>query len=165
MIDYDLLRSELKKFVIKTAVNVELATIKSVDKQKCVCVCVLISDGLEIKARLRSVEDKKEGILFFPKVGSPVTLLQDNNTWSVLMVSEVEEVVFFAGGNGGMVKVAELVERLNKIETAFNTLLNHYKSHNHSHPQGPTINLIVPSTQQNLQRTQKTDIENEHIKH
>lgn len=165
MIDYDLLRSELKKFVIKTSVAVELAAVKSIDKQKCTCVCVLVSDGLEIKARLRSVEDKKEGILFFPKLGSPVTLLQDDNTWSILMVSEVEEVIFFSGENGGMVKVAELVERLNKIETAFNTLLNHYKSHNHSHPQGPTVSLLVPSTQQNLQRTQKTDIENEHIKH
>ena len=75
-----------------------------------------------------------------------------------------ENIVFNGGDNIGLVKIKELTGRLNDIEKAFNNLLNEYKIHNHTHPQGVTTGLLVPSQVGTLEQTSVDDIENKKIR-
>lgn len=73
-------------------------------------------------------------------------------------------VVYNGGKLGGMVKLLDLVSRLNLIENAFNAHITEYNTHTHiSGAQGaPTGNPIIPS-EQDLTPTERTDIENTKI--
>lgn len=111
------------------------------------------------------------GLMVYPKVGSMALIAHVSGceTDSYLLTCEaIDEVVFDGGSNKGMVKVSELVERLNNIETAFNELLNHYKTHQHTVNSSTftTVNMVVPSVQTPISPlTQLSDIENEKVKH
>ncbi|WP_165025648.1 hypothetical protein [Dysgonomonas sp. ZJ279] len=75
------------------------------------------------------------------------------------------KIVFNGGENLGLAKIKELTDKLNVIETAFNSLLSDYKSHNHQHPQGPTTSFVIPPTIRDLTKTEVSDIENKIITH
>lgn len=146
--------------------------------------CTVDVDGLAVDGvflRPTAIGDNK--LLATPKVGSYVLLgclSGDFTQVVVLACDEVEKVeliigeskvevdengvVFNGGSLGGMVKVEDLVSRLNSIEKAFNGFLNEYKQHNHTHPQGATTGFLVPSTQSDIQETQRSDVENEKVK-
>ena len=82
-----------------------------------------------------------------------------------LVETKAKNIIFNGGDNLGLAKVKELTERFNKIETAFNSLLNEYKIHNHTHPQGVTTGFVVPPITSNISQTKIKDIENPNITH
>jgi hypothetical protein len=178
------LRKELRRFSTQNVF--QLAVVAEVDKPKAVCKVKLVeNEAIKLdNVRLQAIDNEQDnGILFFPKLGSSVIIgkLDYVDSYFVAMFSEVEsvswklngterlkitasEIVFDEGTKGAMVEIAKLKSRLNDIETAFNQLLNHYKTHNHTHPQGPTTGLLVPSTQNDLSLTQTGDLANNAIK-
>lgn len=180
----DLLRQELRRFSTQNVFQVGF--VMSVDKPKATCKVRLLENESIIleNVRLQAIDNEQDnGILFFPKPESSVIIgkLDYVDSYFVAMFSEVEsvswklngterlkitasEIVFDEGTKGAMVEIAKLKSRLNDIETAFNQLLNHYKTHNHTHPQGPTTSLLVPSTQNDLSLTQTDDLANNAIK-
>ncbi len=93
-----------------------------------------------------------------------VARLSQSQGYFVLKASKLEQLVFFEGEKGKLVEIELLKSRLNAIEQAFNALLNHYKTHNHTHPQGNTIALVPPNTQATLGLTQEGDLSNSKIK-
>lgn len=77
-----------------------------------------------------------------------------------------EGVTLNDGSFGGLIKIETLIEKINNIENAFNSLLTSYKIHNHAHPQGSTTAFTTgASTQQNLANTTVSSIENNKVKH
>ena len=137
--------------------------------------------GMNLRATGREVDSK---LLITPRVGSFVLIGSQSGDFrdcNVLAVEEPEtlsieaekitilidvangKITINEGELGGMVKVIELTQKLNAIESAFNQLLAHYKSHNHLHPQGPTTAFVTPPTQSDLSQTKRSDIENEAI--
>ena len=75
-----------------------------------------------------------------------------------------ESIVFNGGKLGSLVVIQSLVNRLNTIEKAFNSLLNDYEGHDHTHPQGNTTGLLVPYLANDISETKVGDIENNKIK-
>jgi hypothetical protein len=63
-----------------------------------------------------------------------------------------------------MVKINDLVTKINAIENKLNAFMTHYKTHIHPHPQGNTLSPSPAFGEQNLTLTQKQDLENEKIK-
>jgi hypothetical protein len=165
--------------------NIAIATgvVSTVDAEKSVCDIELDSEGADLlEVRLRAViDDADAGMIAIPKLGSEVVIGKINTSqWVVLVTSELEEVrlkignitcvinesgiVLNGGDLDGMVKINDLVNRLNTIENKVNSIISHYNTHNHNHPQGPTTGLLSPFTGGTLTLTQKNDLENPLIK-
>ena len=138
------------------------AKVLSTDGESC---CVEI-DGLVVSdVHLRAVVNGEEsGILITPKTGSYVTVadLSGNLTRIVVVgFSEVEkisidaetDIVINGGGYGGLIKIEDLVNELNRLVQTFNT-------HTHVVPNGTSD---VPSILAGS--FSKSTLENTHIKH
>lgn len=131
-----------------------------------------IDGTAELKGiRLCAADDPKVFIVV-PKVGSIVYIqLSSTSEGIVVGFSEVDEVMLRGEAYDGLVKVGDLVTRLNLIEnnfnlfvTAFNALVTVYSAHFHI-PGGPTpITPGVPFTTV-LTPTIQSMIENTKVKH
>jgi len=135
--------------------------------------------------RLRSVVDSKQvGILVLPTKGSYVVVERIENSdnhalvvgyseidsWALtiegnMLKVDKEKWIFNGGEQGGLVLIEKLIDKLNKIEKGFNSLLKEFKSHVHTSaaPGSPTTPMVPPSMVLDLQETKKSDIENEKI--
>lgn len=106
-------------------------------------------DGVKLQAKSAS------GILLTPAVGSIVILGRISDfEFFVLMYSGLSEVKFLDGSFGGVVKVTELVQKLNNLENKVNALITW----------GLTVSpAFSPGTL--LTPTVNEDIENIKVKH
>ena len=161
-------------------VQVLVGTVKSVDETKMVCDVDLTNAPDLLDVRLRSIIDENDkGVLIVPKKDSHVLVgIIDNRIESafVLSFSEVEKIRLIIddielGGNDykGLVKVEDLVTKMNNMENALNSLVSDFNSHTHNAPQAPTGTIptappLILSTQ-NLTQTQVSDLENEKVTH
>ena|ERR1035437_7701151 len=119
------------------------------------------------------------GFTIVPKVGSIVTVtFLDDNTGFVSMFSEIDDmymkvntVIKVNGDNhSGMVRIADLVTKLNNLENAFNALV--LKFNTHIHPAIDSITsapiTVTPTVSQDtttLILTIQSDMENTTVKH
>lgn len=173
------LRKAINTIVDKRLNNVlsiaaQVATVTSVDKDKCKCD-VKLSNGVEIKeVNLRAVlDDNKKGFVVFPKVNSMVligTIENNENNAFVLMCSEITDVTIDAkiiindGNNKGMVKLPELIQQVNKLENKVNEILTWTTTHTHPVPSLGTSGVAV-GVMGALTLTTENDLENKDIKH
>jgi hypothetical protein len=162
--------SEIKALIQKLVKNsiplvaqVGLVTYIDFDQHTC---DVELTDGTELPdVRLRAVlNDKSDGLIVYPKLGSYVLVSSINNRLEqsfVVLASEVDTIVFNEGKNGGLVKIEELVERLNRLEERMTS---------HQHLYISAAGTLTPTTadaltNQALIATKVKDLENENFKH
>lgn len=161
-------------------VQIRVGKVKSVNADSMTCDIEIQNSPLKEDVRLRSViDDNEQGILIYPKVGSYVLVgLIDNNPASafIAQVSEVDKINFKIAdiqlngdALGGLIKINDLVGRLNKIEDAVNQLKGEFNGHTHISPPAPvspvsTAPPTVPSAVV-LANTTVSEIENEKVKH
>ncbi|GEM_PF-3052936 len=112
--------------MIKAPYLVFPASVKEVDRDTLTCT-VLPQDGVEMfDVRLKAgVENVTEGLVEIPAVDSSVLVVLIGNSTEnafVAKCSRVEEVLFYGGANGGLIRVEELVSQLEKINSYLNTL-------------------------------------------
>ena len=173
----------LIKKLIPNAVTIEVGTVKSVDKEK--RTCDIERDGKPdlFNCRLNAVIDTLEShITCYPAIGSFVlcVTLDEPTACYVFATSLIEEtevrigdisavinakdIVFNEGTLGGLPVVGDVTKRLNLIEKAVNSLINEFRSHNHTHPQGATTGLLTPPVTNTIAETKVPDIENNLVK-
>jgi len=94
-------------------------------------------------------------------------------------IEDLDNLVINGGKNKGLVKVVELVKRLNDIEDKFNKLRDHYVKHVHEVPPAPSNPVVAlpvnspvttvapPQTPlpQTLEKSEVEDLENSRILH
>ena len=164
-------------------VQVLVGTVKSVDETKMVCDVDLTNAPDLLDVRLRSIIDENDkGVLIVPKKDSHVLVgIIDNRIESafVLSFSEVEKIRLITdeielSGNdfGGLIKIEELVSKINRLEDKLNSLVNKHNTHIHittaTVSATPTVGTIAPTTSSETPiapNTQKSDLENEKVKH
>lgn len=105
--------------MVKAPYLVFPAEVKEVDKSTLSCT-VLPLDGVEMfDVRLKAgVENITEGLLEIPAVNSSVLIVLIGNSAENAFVAKcslVEEVLFYGGDNGGLIRVNELVSQLEKV--------------------------------------------------
>jgi hypothetical protein len=147
-----------------------LGTVVSVDEDEMTCEVEPIDGGASfMDVRLMADnEDTSKGIFFKPAIDSVVMITpQDEVTYFVSMVSEVDEVWLHGDQYGGIVKVADLVTKLNNLEGKVNDLVTAFNSHVHTGVTtgGGSSGTTATQVTGTLTPTQRADIENTDVKH
>lgn len=157
------------------SIPVQLATVTSVDKDKCSCEVQLSNNVKLEEVNLRAVLDNsKKGFVVFPKVNSMVligTIENMENNAFVLMCSEITDitidakVVFNGGLKKGLLMLEQTVGKLNNLENAFNELSAKYNTHIHTGGTiaGSTGISTTPNTT-TLTPTTEEELKNDDIK-
>jgi hypothetical protein len=157
---------------IKSGATSVICTVDGGSVDTTALTCTLTPVGRSDKyygARLSATSGVGKSVVIIPKEGSYViaSVIHENDVF-VSMVEDAEKIIIRSEEFGGLVKVEELVSRLNAIETAFNNLLTDYKAHSHSGAPPttyPCATILLPSTQTNIQTTQREQLENKEVLH
>lgn len=164
-----------------------LAKVKEVDEDGLTCVLV-DDDEAELEypdVRLRPVIDGKEGITIYPKLNTwaLAVRIEDDNEWMFIAAGEVDKVKFKAGdttiiidnngvfinggNNGGLVKIDSLVTDINSIKTDINNLKAAFTGWIVAPSDGGAALKVAAASwaSQQLTATQKSNLENDKVKH
>jgi hypothetical protein len=150
-----------------------------VNESEFTCTVKPITGGAEYHGvKLKPTNDADDnGAIAIPEVNSIVLISYINNdahNYQLTAFSKISkytfkctgDILFNDGTNHGLVKVQELTQRLNDLQTAHNKLLNDFMLHLHTDPlSGTTGTIVTPPTSTSLVPTQQSEIENSKIKH
>ncbi len=145
---------------------VTVGTVKKVNGN----TCDVEREGLPTlhDVRLNAIEDNiNNPITIIPKQGSKVLvgIIENNESEAfVLQYSEIDFVILRGDTHGGLIKINDLVNKLNTVENAINQLVQDFNTHTHTAPSGATSSPIPTSTV-NIINTQVSDLENDKVKH
>lgn len=163
-------------------VSIAACTVNSVDVATRTCDCTEITGqaGVDIP-NVQIQPEVCDGILLIPAIGSTVLVTYSRyNPPFVSMFSDVDRILLIGGNTGidldgdtvtindgsfgGLVKVAELVTKLNNLENLVNDLITKYNVHVHPVSGASTLiptiietGIITPTVQE--------DLENQKVKH
>lgn len=139
----------------------KVCTVDSVDLTTLTCYCVPLNDDADI-INVRLMANIDNGFLLIPEVDSivVVSFLSDSSAY-VSLVSKVSEVHLNGKNFDGLVKINDLVQKLNNLENKVNTIISTYNAHTHvaSSFGTPTTTPVAPVTG-TLTPTIKQDLEN-----
>ena len=108
-----------------------IGTVSNVDEAKRICdVTPLGDEAKRFAVRLQSAISKKVGIVLIPKDKSDVIISFTNRTQAfVSLTSDLDKILidtdlvqFNGGDNDGLVKIGDLITKLNNIENDLNTI-------------------------------------------
>ena len=145
-----------------------LCTVKSVDTTNNICDCEPI-DGSADLLEVRLMAQNETGFLIIPKIDSVVVVTMINKyTGYVAMFSEIQKIYLNGDNYDGLVKIGDLVDKLNNLENKVNSIINTYNTHTH-----PYVNVSSPATTSpsaslvvgTLTPTQQTELENTTVVH
>ena len=142
--------------------------VSEIDTTKFTCTCSPIdgsADYIEIPYNVGAVK----GFVLEPKDGSYIALTTTSETTGfVSMVSEVNQIYLNGDNEGGLVKVQDLVDRLNDIKNVVNDLITKFNSHTHPYLNVTTPAFTSPTAMQeagSVPNTTVSQLENTKIKH
>lgn len=142
-------------------------TVKNIDTTKMVCDCTPL-DGSADFLDVRLNANYTKGFTLIPKDKSIVIVTQlSDATAYVSMVSEVDEIYLAGDDNGGLVKVQDLVSKLNNLESDLNSLKTVFSTWTPAPGDGGAALKLAAATwyAQQLTPTQVTDLENKKVLH
>ena len=151
------------------------ATIDSVDVSARTCSCTVVEGTTEIElptVYLMAVID--DGVLIIPTVGSTVRIIMSQNLDPfICQYSQIDTAILQSavkiqlndGSYNGLVKVADLVTKINAIENLLNDLILKYNTHIHPATAGTTSPTATLETSNITPITQQADLENTTVTH
>jgi hypothetical protein len=145
----------------------KVCTVDSVDLVNRTCYCIPVNEDADI-TEVRLMANIDNGFLLIPEVDSivVVSFLSDSSAY-VSMVSKVSEIQLNGTNYGGLIIVAELTDKLNNLENAFNQHLTLYNLHTHAGVTSgsSTTSPVVVQDTQTLTPTIEADLENTTVLH
>lgn len=145
-----------------------LCTVKSVDTTNNICDCEPINGDADL-LEVRLMAQNETGFLIVPKVDSVVVVTMINKyTGYVAMFSEIEKIYLNGDNYDGLVKIGDLVEKLNNLEDLVNDLVTKYNAHTHPYVNVSTPAVTSPTTSLEttvLVPTQQSELENTTVVH
>ncbi len=138
-----------------------LCTVISVDLTAKTCYCTPVSGDADI-SDVSLIMNAATGFMIIPTVGSIVMVtMQNKETGYIGMFSGVDFIHLNGTNYDGLVKIQELITKLNNLESAFNSFVSLYNLHTHavSTAPGTTSPVIIPNNN-TLTPTQQTELEN-----
>lgn len=145
-----------------------LCKVKSVDTTNNTCDCEPINGDADL-LEVRLMAQNTNGFLIIPTVNSTVVVTMINKyTGYVAMFSDIEKIYLNGDNYDGLVKVGDLVEKLNNLEDLVNDLVTKYNTHTHPYVNVSTPAVTSPTTSLEttvLVPTQQTELENTTVLH
>ena len=142
-------------------------TVVSVDEVALTCVCAPVNGDSDIlDVRLQAGEGN--GVVIIPAVDSVVMVTMINSmTGYVGMVSQVDSIQLLDGSFGGLIKIDEIVTKLNNLESDINDLKTAFSSWVVVPSDGGAALKAITATWfgSSLTPTVKGDLENDLITH
>ena len=148
------------------------AVIDSVDMVNRVCSCTAIDGHTEYQLpTVKLMASVDDGFLIEPEIGSTVKVLFSQNIEPfVVQYSGIKNITIFAstavqfqdGTFGGLVKVSDLVTKLNALENDLNALKTALVT---AIVATPTMVALTPYTSQLFTQTMQSELENTTVKH
>jgi len=162
----------------------EIARVKSVNSDR-TCDVIPINGDIEIyDVKLQANISQNTGLVIYPKVNSYVLVsFLDKNNAFVALTTDIDKfeviigdysftidnsgIVFNDGSYGGLIKIADLVTKLNNIENDLNTLKGVFSGWVTAGGDGGAALKAAATTWygQPLIPTTKNDLENKKVKH
>ncbi len=161
-----------------------LCKVDSVDTSKRTCDVTVLSDFATSVPDVQIMAGVEDGMLLVPSVGSQVVVcIADSRTPYVSMYSQLDKVMFVVGemgitittdgvqindgSLGGLIKIEQLVSKINTIEQDINTLKTVFSSWTPVPNDGGAALKAAAATwyAQQLQQTAKADLENTSVTH
>ncbi|MGV7234665.1 MAG: hypothetical protein ACQ9ET_00260 [Nitrosomonadaceae bacterium] len=161
-----------------------VAEVTAVDEDRRSCTVSPVSGDPEIlDVKLQSSIGSDTGLVQIPVVST-----EDNPSYAIVnftsahtayaalfnridkILIDTDLVQFNGGGNGGLVNISDLVDKINGLENALNSFINIYNLHTHSVPQAPsgaTVSAtpLAQSTDTIAPITTVTDLEDTKVTH
>ena len=144
-----------------------LCNVSNIDTTKMLCTCIPINGDADFE-EVRLNANYQKGFVLVPKNNSVVVVSQISNEVAYIsMVSEVDQIYLAGDDNGGLVKVSELVDKINRVENQVNNILNVLKTTviplapSGTYPFAPLYASILDITP----LTQVNDLENKTVQH
>lgn len=169
------LKNAIKKIALGESEGICTAEVLAVNKSKNTCDVKVLKNNNEVfDVLLQSIEGEFESpIVAYPVVGSLVTIAflgKSGDAAIVLKTTEVDEIILGGVAFGGLVKVAELVSKVNILENGLNDMVAKWNSFCSSYVPGSPTTIGLPATlaTQTLTEVEITvleDLENEKVKH
>jgi len=126
------IQDSVRKLANINRVSNLLCKVKSVNINKKTCYCEPLDDAADLVS-VRLMAQNEKGFLLVPKVDSAVIVsFLENKSPYISMVSEVSEIQLNGDNYDGLVKINDLVDKLNDIENTLNTHIALYNAHVHS---------------------------------
>lgn len=150
------------------------AVVNSVDIDNRICNCTSVEGAKNSFPNCRLMTELDDGILIIPTVGSNVSIILSTFTQPLVVgYSEVDKIILRGGDLGGLVRVKDLITKLNNLEDAYNglkdkvnDLINLFNTHTHpiivssgTGSSTATTPTETPDTT-TLTKTVRSDIEN-----
>jgi hypothetical protein len=143
-----------------------ICIVSDVDIAENTCTCTPIGKDIAEFKSVQLSSKQSKGFLLIPADGSTVVVTQLNEFDAYIsMVGEVDQIYLRGDAEGGIVKVNDLVAKLNNLESALNSHILLYNLHIHPTPAGPSSITSNLDTQTPLVPTIVVDLENDKIKH
>ncbi|MFB6456579.1 hypothetical protein ACE38W_15010 [Chitinophaga sp. Hz27] len=170
---------------LQDSIELILCSVDSVNEEENTCVCTPINGQTTVPLiDVQLMAEVNDGVLIVPAIGSSVMVLASKyQSPVVVMFSSLSKIEMIVGGASveirdgkitlndgsfaGLVKVIELTNRLNLIETKINDMISLFNNHIHTGVQTGSGSSAVTSTpiSGTLTPTTQTDIENTEIVH
>jgi hypothetical protein len=145
-----------------------VCNVSDIDLATFTCTCTPIDGSAEFYEVLLNA-DADKGFTLIPKDGSVVIIQQTSQANAYLtMVSKVDQVYIAGDANGGLVKVNDLVSKLNRIENDINVLKLVFSTWVPVASDGGAALKVAAATwfaQQLIPITTANDLQNNTVKH
>lgn len=145
-----------------------VCTVDYVDLDELTCYCIPSDGSADVLGVALIADPSKKGLICIPAVGSAVIISQKaKDSYYVAMFSQVDEIRLNGVNYGGLVKIDDLVTKLNNLESKVNSIISTFNSHVHPGVTvggGATLVSATPVVGV-LTPTQLAELENEKVKH
>jgi hypothetical protein len=175
------------KEIAKQPLQTFVASVQEVDEEQATITALPVGGPELTDVRLRAaIDGAEDGVILFPEVGSTVLvgiIGNDPDTAFVCRCSVVQKAklkigdstleistegfLMNGGSLGGLINIADLVEKVNAIENKVNDLIGKFNSHTHPGvTKGGDVTLVTPTlVSGTLTQTLQADLEDTKITH
>src|SRR3990167_307336 len=169
----DALGQFFDKFMKKQKIYSIVGTVSDVDVTERTCSVTPIADGSKRSGvRLQAKLNSSQGFVQIPKEGKFVVVTFLNpETGYVALCEEVDKILIdtdlvqFNCGTDGMVKIADLVTKLNNLEERLTSVSAGHQHIYNAYPAVPTVTTTDPISNPPFIPTLKAELEDTKIKH
>lgn len=148
------IRTAIRKIAGNGSTQAQMCEVVSVNLNSRTATVML--NGVKYEVQLAPATGDQ--LLQIPEIGSTVFVING----VIVGYSDLSELWLRGNQFSGLVKVSELVQKLNDLENRVNLIQNTFNAHTHASSGSPAVPVITGSP---LVPTQQIQIENQNVKH